>query len=343
MKPSNLVLLGVVIAALSTAGECLSAGQATQPSRAEQPPQAIEPLFTLALSAVQGTVASGSPVNARVVTTNTSGREIHFMWDTPPKFYQVDVHDGSGNAPPDTWVRRMCRTNEENSPNGPVSIGMSMAKLRLKPGAASTDVIDLGTWYDFSQPGTYTIQVRRRAEEAGTMVTSNPITITVVPGETPQSLPPSPPPASQPPFSLTLWTSPRATSFPLGNVWFDVITENISDHKIFLRTETSRKEQAGSIYKIDITDDRGGMPLPTEFGRASDIRGDTPPPPASATPREAGESLRLLPGEKWSDFISLHNLYRIQEPGQYTIQVRRWDDETKTWVKSNTIRVTVTP
>jgi hypothetical protein len=41
--------------------------------------------------------------------------------------------------------------------------------------------------------------------------------------------------------------------------------------------------------------------------------------------------------------ISVSDLYDLSKPGQYTIQVRRWDDETKTWVKSNTLTVTVTP
>ena len=53
--------------------------------------------------------------------------------------------------------------------------------------------------------------------------------------------------------------------------------------------------------------------------------------------------MRLLPGESWRDLILMKNLYDLSQPGQYTIQVRRWDDETKTWVKSNTLTVTVTP
>jgi hypothetical protein len=41
--------------------------------------------------------------------------------------------------------------------------------------------------------------------------------------------------------------------------------------------------------------------------------------------------------------IALNDFYDLSAPGQYTIQVRRWDDETKTWVKSNTLTVTVSP
>ena len=331
IRAPKAVLLGVAMAALSMAGESPTAGHGTQPGGAQQPPQVVGPLFTLALSAVRDSVTSGSPVNARVVTTNTSSGDIYFMWPRGADLalaYQVDVHDINGNVPPDTELRRR---------NGP-SEG-SMAVLRLKRGAASTDVIDMGTWYDFTQPGSYTIRVRRFAMFDRAVAESNAITVTVVPPVTLQSAPSG----AHPPFSLTLWISPRAKSFPLGNVWFDVITQNTSDHKILLRTQRVDKEQAGVVYKVDVESGNGGVPPLTESGRASDIRGDAPPPPASATPREAGESLRLLPGEKWRDSIRVDNLYQIREPGQYTIQVRRWDDETKTWVKSNPLVVTVTP
>jgi hypothetical protein len=49
------------------------------------------------------------------------------------------------------------------------------------------------------------------------------------------------------------------------------------------------------------------------------------------------------PAEERTQIIVVNDLYDLRQPGQYTIQVRRWDDETKTWVKSNTITVTVTP
>ena len=48
-------------------------------------------------------------------------------------------------------------------------------------------------------------------------------------------------------------------------------------------------------------------------------------------------------GEERTQVVSVSDLYDLSKPGQYTIQVRRWDDDTKTWVKSNTITVTVTP
>jgi hypothetical protein len=37
----------------------------------------------------------------------------------------------------------------------------------------------------------------------------------------------------------------------------------------------------------------------------------------------------------------LNTVYTLNKPGQDTIQARRWDDETKTWVESNTVTVTL--
>jgi hypothetical protein len=48
-------------------------------------------------------------------------------------------------------------------------------------------------------------------------------------------------------------------------------------------------------------------------------------------------------GHIWESFPNPHELYDMSRPGEYSIQVSLYDDETKTWVKSDTITVTVTP
>jgi len=218
-----------------------------------------------------------------------------------------------------------------------------MGFLSVKPGGLLSDTIDIGTWYEFTEPGTYTVSVRRRAWRAQEDVTSNAITITIVPAQGhSQAAVPEELVGSQPPFSLELWVSPRVVTFPAGGVAFEVVTENTSKHKIFLATELPAKEQSGSVYKVDVHDSAGATPPASEFGRLTDISGDAPPAPRTG-PRQAGECLRLLPGEKWYDTIHLGAVYNLTKPGQYTVQARRWDDETKTWVKSNTITVTVAP
>ena len=46
----------------------------------------------------------------------------------------------------------------------------------------------------------------------------------------------------------------------------------------------------------------------------------------------------LKPGQDWRNTLRVSNLYDLSTPGQYTIQVRRWDDETKTWVNPTRLR-----
>jgi hypothetical protein len=313
-----------------------------QAAAAEYPPQSNEPAgpqFTMTLSPVQAVVQAGSAVKAKVVTVNTSSYELYFEYPVGPDrttSYVATVHDENGNTPPDTPGNRRFRAN---------LVEGSFTFDRIKPGGVSTDVIDLGRLYDLSHPGTYTIQVQRSATISPVVVKSNSVTITVIPVDTPQTSPSSAQaPASQPPFSLSLWTSPRALTFPLQGVWFDVITKNVSDHKVFLRTETPEKQQAGSVYKVDVKDSNGASPTKKESGRLSKIDDNAPLSSAlTSTPRQAGESLCLHPGEDWRDTIQLKDFYDINTAGQYTIQVRRWDDETKTWVKSNPLTVTVTP
>jgi hypothetical protein len=216
----------------------------------------------------------------------------------------------------------------------------------LKPGESVTDVVDVGTLYDLSTPGVYTIRAGRTDGQIKTFVQSSPITIKVVPAESAQPIPSTAgAPALQPSFAPTIQLEGNATSSSQDpRFGFAIITKNISDHRVVIRAEKGGKEQAGSVYKVDVHDRNRTSPPEKEFGRLAKIRDDSPPAAVSAsTPRQAGEALSLKPGEEWWDSIMLHGFYDLHKPGQYTIQVRRWDDETKTWVKSNVLTVTVTP
>ena len=48
------------------------------------------------------------------------------------------------------------------------------------------------------------------------------------------------------------------------------------------------------------------------------------------------------PGKMFKMGIDLKRLYKITEPGTYTFQVSRYDDVSKTEVKSNTVTIVVT-
>lgn len=49
------------------------------------------------------------------------------------------------------------------------------------------------------------------------------------------------------------------------------------------------------------------------------------------------------PGTAYTDDLDISGLYDLSQPGNYTAQVSQFDYESKTWVKSNAITVTVVP
>jgi hypothetical protein len=303
-----------------------------------QQSQATEANLALTLSAVQDVVEGGSPVKVAFAARNITDQMVQYScWILIP--CGLEVRDANGNEPPDTKLHRRFRVSK--SPNVSVEeIPMGIPGLGvLKPGEVKTYVIDVDGWYDFSQPGMYTIQVVRTTEKGETWLKSNSITVEVGPSAATQPRPSTTEtPASQPPFSLTI----KMDSNPGYPVGLTIKTINTSGHRILLRTEKASKEHAGSIYKIDLSDSTGTSPPETEYGRLTRNREHTALfPLASSTPRGGGVSLSLKPGEGWADSIMLNTVYTLNQSGLYTIQVRRWDDETQTWVKSNIITVTI--
>ena len=132
--------------------------------------------------------------------------------------------------------------------------------------------------------------------------------------------------------------------FPGGKLALEIVTKDISNHFTNQRT-TRDKRDLSRFFRVDVRDSQGAVPPETELGQASGNRGDTRPQwlDTSATGREDVRGGSYKPGEQSTEVVAVNDLYDLSKPGQYTIQVRRWDDETKTWVKSNTITVTVTP
>ena len=303
-----------------------------------QQSQATQSGLSLSLHAARNVVQAGSAVKVAFAATNLTDHDVQYScWILIP--CGLKVRDGNGNEPPDTKLHR--RFWVEHSPNVAVeeiltgTLGLGV----LRPGEVKKYSIDVDGWYDFIQPGTYTIQVVQTSENGETWLKSNAITLKVVPAATAQSTPSTVErAASRPAFSLSI----RMDSNPGSPVGLTIRTTNISDHRITLRTEKASKEQAGSIYKVDVRDSTGASPLDSEFGRLTKNRDDSPPPLLSAiAPRGGGVSLSLKPGEDWADCIMLYTVFTLNKPDRYTIQVRRWDDETRTWVKSNIVAVTL--
>jgi hypothetical protein len=331
----------ILASLLAMIGTTLCAQAIQGPVGAVPPSGAV--LFSLAASAVPDVVQAGAPVKVTVITTNISSQQIDFYVNTSERAgwaYGVDVRDENGNTPPDTKLGRTFKY--QKSPNvGPGTfLTMNGAFSSIQPGAATSDLIDVSTLYDFSLPGKYSIQMQRFGDH-DVLVKSNTITVTIVPSPNAQ---PASSTAVQPPLSITI-TSPTGKSVKSGSpIGLVVASTNTTGHNILLWGNKAGEEQAGSAYQIDIQKVNGATPPDTSFGHRAKARVDVPRNSSSAQfVDQSGEKLVLKPGESWWDTMTVNDLYDVRQPGDYTIQVERFDPATKTMVKSNTITVTVTP
>jgi len=320
---------------------------------AQNPPNPAKPLpLSLTISAEHDTVVAGSPVIIRTTVTNTSGQDV--VMENPGDMYQEDVRDAKGESPtPTKWcfyhnprfdVGRVLGTSGDldfRLLNG------TMLYRTFKPGESITGSYDISASYNLEEPGTYSIVLSVGARPA---VKSNPVTVTVVPAPAPASTSAAQQAAATPPFTLELrvpsvipplYPAKRGTPVTL-----QVVTKNVSTHDIILRRQEHERDSGlfGSTLRVDVEDAGGNGPPDAELGRSINHLKEASPDPASqAAARAAGTLVSLKPGEDWRTTIWVSDLYDLSEPGEYTVQVRRWDHETKTWVKSNTITVTVTP
>jgi hypothetical protein len=338
-------LLLATLPALIVAAPCEQVPQT--PAATKQPPSGAAP-FSLAASAELNVVQAGAPVKVKVVTTNTSNQQIDFYVnpasDRAGWVFKVDVTDENGNAPPDTRLGRVFKYNEKKSPDSGVGtflVGKG-AFISLQPGESVTDVTDVSTLYDFSVPGKYSIQVQRFTDN-DVLVKANTVSVTITPGSAAQSTSPATAAFNSPPFSLTI-TTPTGETVKAGSpMGLLVVTTNTSGRNILLWAERADREQAGSGYQIDVRR-TNGTPPDTDFGQRAKARTDVPRDATSAQfVDQSGEKFVLKPGESWTDTILVNDLYDLRQPGDYTIQVERFDPATSTMVKSNTITVTVAP
>jgi hypothetical protein len=99
------------------------------------------------------------------------------------------------------------------------------------------------------------------------------------------------------------------------------------------RDATRRAEY---FYKITVHDALGREPALTELHRT--FRGD-----GTGIILSNDIPILLEPGKSLQDETDISTLYKIDQPGKYTIQVDRFNGTDKPRVKSNTITVSIVP
>jgi len=300
--------------------------------------------FSVVIAPTEHEFKTGSPVNIEVTLTNNSDRTLQLFHEyviNPAgsgPLYNISVVDGQGNVPPDTKLGRLVRYWVESSPNVGRSSLMGGQGLtdEVKPGNSFTRVLDLGLFYDLSCIGKYTVRVREFPAGYSEPKTSNSTEVRIVASTT---KPPVGTVPTSPAISLSITRLPEQTKVAYG-LRADMVTKNTSDHPIVIRMEEASKDQVGSIYKVSMHDEKGESLAETPYGLESGNANDAVP--AVKVPHPAGTYLRLLPGESWADTILLNKVLNLSRSGQYTIQVRRWDGQTRTWAVSDSVKTSVT-
>lgn len=143
--------------------------------------------------------------------------------------------------------------------------------------------------------------------------------------------------SSKPPFSLTITADSVVKSGSV--ICVDATVKNTSDHEISV---FSTADHLGNEYSADVWTDKSTLAPETRLGR--EINNHTTPED-ERTPQiriSSGGSIQLKPGKTFTDHANVSTMYDLSQPGKYSIQFRKYDDESKTTVKSNKITVTVT-
>jgi len=299
----NITLAIATIAAAF--GLCAATGDSGQP-------------FTITISAPHTIVRVGEEVRIHVVLTNVSDQESDLQTTFSVECdYGIRVQGPNG-----------LHTHEPDCSG-------SSSFTRLKPGKKLEDdatltktyqidrqgegLVNTSKKFDFASPGEYVVQLSRHVSDDPdkALVTSNEISITVIPGDADAA-------TAQPhPFSIAIST-PNETIKVGDPVRIHVVLKDISDQDIAVPDPSSSKPTDGR-YTISVS----GPNISMNKGGGTYV----------------GPRTILKPGEQIEeDDILQGNPFDFNAPGKYVIQFFQSDgDDSNPWsVKSNKITIAVT-
>lgn len=143
----------------------------------------------------------------------------------------------------------------------------------------------------------------------------------------------------QQPAPFTIEISAQQNTHVGAPLQLHVKITNASKKNIILSQDMTKKAE---FFNTIYVRDAGGIELvKTDRHRAFRMEPLSTAQPTGFTFNDF--AVQLQPGEAIQDETDIRTLYEIDQPGKYTIQVQRVDNETKTTVKSNTITVTIVP
>lgn len=277
------------------------------------PTQQAAPGFSIEISAAQDAIPAGAKLKVKAEVTNTSSQVViggdgsEIRWE---------VRGPNNTILPLKESYRQQRIQEIGTRMLPPTV------INIAPGQTLKWDTVISDMYDFSLPGQYQIRAQRRSVDDSAVVTSNAITVTVSSAAQAQQSVELPTTT----FSLDIDANPDVIK--LGSRFGIVVhATNTAQHDIDLDNSTTSDS-------IEILDSNGVAPPLTDAGRLL----------KKLSGKKGDHSIHLKPGEeKGMGAILLSDLYNMTQPGRYTVQIFRTDEETKTLVKSNVITITVNP
>jgi hypothetical protein len=139
---------------------------------------------------------------------------------------------------------------------------------------------------------------------------------------------------------LSIAASPVQPKVKLGSsVLLNVRMTNTSHHDVSVWIENAGGEDQ---YEVDVRDQKRNLPADTDYGKKrnghvhlemlklKDLIG-------------SGACILLKRGKSLVHQVNVSKLYDLRAPGKYFIRVQTADPERPVMLKSNTVRVTVTP
>jgi len=293
----------------------LSAALATGIASGPQAPATGQAPISIAIRAVQPVVRAGSPVIVEEVTRNTSDHGIpdfRGLGNLKTPGLAVEVHDPTGASTPRTEFGRGLIGKADLIPIRTIVGGRDYS-----PGETWEDTLYINAEYDMSRSGEYTIQLGQRLSK-DLVVKSNTITVTVEDtAEYDRRF------AQAGPFLLTI-TTPLETVKVGSEVLLRTYVTNITG------SEVTYDCAKFSIHIFDADNNAVDWIASRELLRFQQTG--------------SGKTCGAQPYGSEVDSVShLNKLYDLGKPDRYTIQASQFYDKGKTWVKSNTLSLTVTP
>ncbi|HET6143080.1 MAG TPA: hypothetical protein VFE02_06195 [Candidatus Acidoferrales bacterium] len=142
-----------------------------------------------------------------------------------------------------------------------------------------------------------------------------------------------------PSFSIAI-SAVQNTAKAGSEIKITALLKNVSEHDLGI-ARTTGGHRADSFYTLEVRDQSGNLTPKTVLRREIEEHGT-----ANGEIVLLGGSVfthTLKPNKILEGGIVVTNSHDLSKPGRYTIQCQRFDEETKTIVKSNKLTMTVTP